>query len=151
MFTNSPRRRRWAFTDTRAGSLRSVEAPASLPLPQPDVPEPRALEDDALERSTRLTSAGATDEFTGHTLDAFYDRWLDESVASLAGLAVEQARVDRALIAEMTHRAQRAAAKAERARTRAQRLTAYADQIWAAHFPADPVVDVLPDQVRSEG
>lgn len=116
-------------------TVRSVDAPASIPLPQPAVPEVEELEADAVERCTALTSSGAADEFCGHTLDEHYDRWHAETVTALAGLADEQARVDRALVDEMHHRTARAAGRAEVAAERARQLTAQADRLWENYFP----------------
>ncbi|MFE1592883.1 hypothetical protein [Nocardia sp. NPDC058705] len=132
MFTNRFRRRR---------DVLPVDAPASLPLDQSPVPDMVELEAEVTERIGKLIAAGATDEFCAHALDGYLDAWHAEVAVSLAGLAMEQRRVDRSLVDTMQTRADNALRAAELAEQVAQRNRERADRAWAEHDPAAPVTD----------
>ena len=115
--------------------LLPVDAPDSLPLGQSPVPDMDALEAEVTARIGRLIDAGATDEFCAHTLDRYLEAWHAEARTSLAGLAMEQRRVDRALLDLMQARADTAERKAQHAEALAERKHAAAEQVWAAQAP----------------
>lgn len=116
------------------GTVFSVNAPASLPLPFTAVPSADALVDDAETRAGRLTAGGGADEFCGDVFDTHYDRWRLESSRSAAFLAGEQRRVDRVLVDDAHHRAGRALVRADAAQAVATRHGAAADHLWDEVF-----------------
>ena len=128
----------------RGSDLVRVDAPASIPLDQSPVPDMVELEAEVTERMGKLIAAGATDEFCAHTLDAYLDAWHAEVAVSLAGLAMEQRRVDRSLVDSKLARADNASQRAELAEQVAQCKRGRADRVWADHDPATqetPVTD----------
>ncbi|MFG1770763.1 hypothetical protein ACGFIX_14410 [Nocardia salmonicida] len=128
----------------RDPKLMSVDAPISVPLDQSPVPDMVELETEVGDRVGRLIAAGATDEYCAHVIDGYLDAWHAEVAVSLAGLADEQHRVDRALVDLTHHRADLAAARAEVAEERARRVGAAADRLWADYEPPAPVEPVAP-------
>lgn len=116
------------------GTVFSVNAPASLPLPFTAVPSADTLVADAETRVGRLTAGGGADEFCGDVFDTHYDRWRLESSRSAAFLAGEQRRVDRVLVDDAYQRADQALVRAEAAQVVADRHAAAADRLWGAVF-----------------
>ena len=116
------------------GTVFSVNAPASLPLPFTAVPSVDALVADAETRVGRLTAGGGADEFCGDVFDTHYDRWRLESSRSAAFLAGEQRRVDRVLVDDAYQRAGQALVRAEAAQAVAARHGAAADLLWDQLF-----------------
>jgi len=116
------------------GTVFSVNAPASLPLPFTAVPSAGTLVADAETRVSRLTAGGGADEFCGDVFDTHYDRWRLESGRSAAFLAGEQRRVDRVLVDDAYQRADQALVRAEAAQQVAARHAAAADRLWDEVF-----------------
>ncbi|MGW5317324.1 hypothetical protein [Nocardia thailandica] len=113
---------------------RRATEPSELgaPLPQSAVPTMSELETEVDARVTRLTAAGAADEYCAHVLDAYLDAWHAETVVSLTGTAREQRRRDREYLDALDARAARLRARADAAARRAEDRADHADRLWKA-------------------
>ncbi|NCL75526.1 hypothetical protein [Rhodococcus sp. YH1] len=119
-------------------TLRTVDAPSSLPLPFEPLPDIDGLVADAADKATQLSDTGAADEFCGHVFDRYFDHWRTESKTGVCLHAGERRRVDRALIDEARDEADRAAARAALADARARDAAAVATAVWQAYLPDLP-------------
>ncbi len=133
------RRRPTAIPDDQdRRTLRTVDAPASLPLPFEPLPGIDDLIDDAADKAAQLSDTGAADEFCGHVFDRYFDHWRTESKTGVCLHAGERRRVDRALVDEARDDADRLAARAVLADARARDAAAAAAAVWRAYLPDLP-------------